>query len=105
MDKYGAFDYVLTIVDSLTKFVRTIPCNTHITGRESLHLFLDRWVAPYSEPLHLHSDNDVRFTSKTGWWRNVLKGMGIKTTFGTAYRPQSNGLAEVTHRSLEAISR
>ena len=78
MGSYGKYDYVLTMVDSLTKFVRTVPCNTHITGKESVELFLDRWVAPFSEPLHLHSDNDPRFTPEKGWWQNVLKSIGIQ---------------------------
>ena len=63
------------------------------------------WVEVYGMPNRIHSDNDVRFTSEVGWWRNVFKALGTQVTFGIPYRPQSNALAERQNKALLAVLR
>ena len=38
------FNYVLTIVDSLTRFVQFVPCCKSITGEETLKVILNNWI-------------------------------------------------------------
>jgi hypothetical protein len=40
MDQFNGIDYVLTIVDALSRFVRFIPCKKNITGEGTLKLIL-----------------------------------------------------------------
>ena len=61
MDPCNEYNYVLTIVDSLTKFCKFIPCSKSITGEETLKLILKEWVMHYDKPHTIMSDNDVRF--------------------------------------------
>ena len=105
VDSYDRHDYILVITDGLTRFCRAFPCTRHITGEEALLIFFRDWVEVYGLPTRVHSDNDVRFTSESGWWISVLKALGCKATFGIPYRPQSNALAERQNRALKTVLR
>ena len=43
MDPCNQHNYVLTIVDALTKFVKFIPCTKNISGEDTLKLILKEW--------------------------------------------------------------
>ena len=67
MDMYNNFDYVLTVVDSLTHFVQFCPCQKSITGEGVVKILLERWISAFGKPSSLHSDNDVRFRHEKGF--------------------------------------
>jgi len=100
MDPYNHFDYVLTIVDALTRFVQFIPCTKNITGEGTLKLILKEWIQHYGKPREILSDNDVRFSQEKGFYQSAFKSLGIDTHFGLPRRPQSNGICERTNRSF-----
>ena len=85
---YGQFDYCLMNVDSLSSFCQVVPCRKKNGGEQVLSLVHQHSIKHYGAMVRLHSDGDIWFTSKTGWWRNTFKAMGVEVTFGQPYSPQ-----------------
>ena len=100
MDPCKNHNYVLTIVDALTKFVKFIPCTKNISGEDTLTLILKEWIVHYDKPTTIFGDNDVRFSQTQGFYQKVFRSMGINTKFSIPRHPQSNGLCERTNRSF-----
>ena len=100
VDEYQNFDYVLTIVDGLSRFCRFFPCKKTINGEKAFKIIFEGWIQVYGLPREVISDNDVRFTSEVGWWRSTLESLGVKVTFTQPRHPQSNGLCERTNRKF-----
>ena len=50
--------------------------------------------------MEVHHDNDVRWSSETGWWRGVLKSLGCRVSYAVPRRPESNGIAERRNQEL-----
>ena len=67
MDEFNNQDYVLAIVDGLTRFVQYIPCHKSITGEKTLKLILKEWIQKFDKPTEILSDNDVRFQREKGF--------------------------------------
>ena len=100
VDDFNGFDYILTIVDGLSRFARFLPCRKTITGEKAFKLFFENWVQVYGKPREVVSDNDVRFTSEKAFWRLALDALDIRVTFVQPRHPQSNGLCERTNRKF-----
>ena len=100
MDSHNEFNYVLTMVDSLTKFVKFVPCSKSISGEETLKVILREWIMSYDKPSMILSDNDVRFSQKEGFYQKVFRSLGINIRFSVPRHPQSNGLCERTNRAF-----
>ena len=100
MDAFNYFDYVLTIVDALTRFVIFIPCTKNITGEGTLKTILKEWISHFGKPREILSDNDVRFSQEKGFYQSAFKALGIDVHFGIPRHPQSNGLCERINRSF-----
>jgi hypothetical protein len=100
MDISNSFDYVLTIVDALTRFVRFVPCNKNITGEGTLKLIMNEWISHYGKPKEILSDNDVRFSSEKGFYQRAFHALGIDAKFSLPRHPESNGLCERVNRSF-----
>ena len=100
MDSHNNFDYILTMVDSLTRFSVFVPCTKSITGEETLKLVMKEWIAKYDKPTTLMSDNDVRFSQQQGFWQKVFRQIGINIRFSIPRHPSSNGLCERTNRAF-----
>jgi transposase InsO family protein len=100
MDNFNGMDYVLTIVDALTRFVRFVVCNKNITGEGTLKLILSEWISHYGCPKEILSDNDVRFSSEKGFYQRAFSSLGIETKFSLPRHPESNGLCERINRSF-----
>jgi hypothetical protein len=93
-------DYIMTIVDSLSKYARFIPCKKSTTGEQAFPMIFEHWIQVYGRPIEIHSDNDIRFQGPEGWWQGCLKALKIKVTFSTPRRPQANGLCEQTDKKF-----
>ena len=100
MDPYNNFDYVLTIVDALSRFVQFLPCQKGISGEGSLKLILERWISIFGKPNTIHSDNDVRFKSPKGFYQTIFKALGVEIHFSIPRHPASNGLCENVNKSF-----
>ena len=100
MDPFNGLDYVLTIVDALSRFVRFVACNKNITGEGTLKLIMSEWISHYGCPREILSDNDVRFSSEKGFYQRAFSTLGINTRFSLPRHPESNGICERVNRSF-----
>ena len=98
MDDVNNFNYVLTIVDGLTRFVKFCPCKNTITGEGTLKVILTEWIQNFGKPQQILSDNDVRFAQQKGFYQSGFKALGVDINFGLLRHPQSNGLCERVNR-------
>jgi hypothetical protein len=64
----------------------------------TLRIFLKEWVTVFGPPRRLLIDRGTNFTSV--YFDELSKFLGIKPTQTVAYRPQSNGQNERTHRDF-----
>ena len=51
----------------------------------------------------MHSDEDIRIRSDTGWYKRVLDALNVHVTTGVPYTHTSNPLCERQNRVLEQI--
>ena len=50
-------------------------------------------------PTKIISDRDVKFTS--GFWQKLCELLGCKVALSTSYHPQTDGLTDRFHRTVE----
>jgi hypothetical protein len=100
MDAYGGFDYLLVVMDALSRFVQFFPVSKHISGEQVLSLLFARWFQPFGVPSEVHSDNDVRFASSKGVYQSVLRALGCRVSFSSPRHPQGNSMVERMNRSV-----
>ena len=100
MDAINNYDYVLTIVDGLTRFVKFVPCKSTISGENTLKIILQEWIQNFGKPKEILSDNDVRFVQEKGFYQSSFRALGVEVHFGIPRHPQSNGLCERMNRSF-----
>lgn len=96
------FKYVLTFQDDLTKYFGAIAIENHEADTVAKH-FVNEIVLRFGLPQDLRSDRGSEFLSDL--FSRVLKLLGIKRRATSAYRPQSNGALERSHRTLKSMLR
>lgn len=89
--------YILTFEDNLTKFMDCYPMPNQEANTIS-RIFYDEIISRYRIPEILLTDQGANFTSEV--FKRVCKLLKIEKIQTTAYRPQSNGALERSHRSL-----
>lgn len=89
--------YILTFEDNLTKFMDCYPMPNQEANTVA-RIFYDEIISRYRIPEILLTDQGANFTSDV--FKRVCKLLKINKIQTTAYRPQSNGALERSHRSL-----
>ena len=97
------YNAIMVVVDRFTKFSHFIPCDTHVTGPETVQLFIDNVFSLHGLPKEIISDRGPQFTSK--FYDGLLRNLGIQPCRSTAYHPQSDGQTERTNQTLETYLR
>lgn len=89
--------YILTFQDELTKFCEAVPLENQeaetIAGK-----FVSHIICRHGTPTYLLTDQGQNFLSEL--FKNVCKLLKITKIQTTAFRPQSNGSLERSHKSL-----
>ena len=67
LPRLGGCDCCLVVTCGLSRFTRVFPCNKKITGELTVKMLVEQWFEPYGAPKQVHSDEDVRIRSDTGW--------------------------------------
>ena len=67
LPRFGGYDSCLVVTCGLSSFTRVFPCNKKITGEQTVKMLVEQWFEPYGAPKQVHSDEDVRIHSDTGW--------------------------------------
>ena len=93
---------ILTVVDRFSKMAEFIglAATDAVTVANA---FFTRVVCMHGMPKCIISDRDSRFTGH--FWRELMSLCSTSLAFSTAFHPQSDGMAEVTNRTIEALIR
>ena len=96
-------DAIMTVVDRATKMAHFIATKTDISAPQVAELFRDHIWKLHGVPRSIVSDRDTRFVSI--FWRSLMKLVGTKLRFSTAYHPQTDGQSEKMNDVVEQILR
>lgn len=98
------FDSMLLCVDRLTGWVLARPtAKVGLTAEKAAHLVMDGGWDTFGVPAIITSDQGPQFVGQ--WWRTLCARLGIRQGYSQAYRPQANGRAEVTGKTLIGLMR
>ena len=97
---YSSYAHRLVIVESPSSYCQLVSWGKKIGGEEVLALVHRNWSKRYEAMVRLHSDRDIRFTSKNGWWRKASKAITLK--FCSASHTLHNSTGPVTERTGKA---
>ena len=103
--RFAGHDFALLITDGQSCYSRVFPPTKKVDGEGLLQGILEGQIQVYGLPKVIHSDQHVRFTSPTGWYRSVLKAMGTEVQFGTHYLRTKNPLCESQIGCLKTVMR
>ena len=101
LPKFGGYDCCLVVTCGLTHFTRALPRNKKITGEQTVKMLVEDSFEHYGAPKGVHSDEDVRIQSDTGWYKRVLDAVNIHVTTIVTYTHKSNPLCERQNCVLE----
>ena len=90
-------EFLIVLVDCYSKYTILVPSSNHTSNTVSEALL--RHVIPYfGTPRQLLSDRGREFISDI--WTNLLCSLGIQWILTSPYHPESNGINERSHRTL-----
>ena len=64
-------------------------------------MLVKQWLDLYGPPKQVHSDEDVRIRSDTGWYKRVLNALNVEVTTAVPCTHMSNPLCERQNRVVE----
>ena len=70
-------------------------------ARSVAEAFFNGTVIEWGPPRVIISDRDARFSDKI--WRELMSLYGCELFFSTAFHPQTDGMVEVTNRTLKQL--
>nr|XP_009387619.1 PREDICTED: uncharacterized protein LOC103974492 [Musa acuminata subsp. malaccensis] len=94
---YGQRKYIIVGVDYFTKWVEAEPLAT-ITEHQMEKFVWKNLVTRFGLPKAIITDNGPQFAGRR--FREFCADHGIQLRFSSVAHPQTNGLAEVTNRSI-----
>ncbi|MBW0515226.1 hypothetical protein O181_054941 [Austropuccinia psidii MF-1] len=97
------YNACLIIVYRLSSSMRCLPCHKEDTALDTSLLFWNHIVSTCGVPKIIISDRVTKFTSK--FWTNLYDILGTDLAFSTAYKPQTDALAERMIQTMEYILR
>ena len=77
LPKFGGYDSCLVVTCGLTISTRASACNKKLTGEHTVKALVEQWFEHYGAPQEVHSDEDVRIRSDTGWYKRVLDALKV----------------------------
>ena len=101
LPKFGGHDSCLAVTCVLTSFDRALPCSRKITGEQTVSILVEQWFEHCGATKEVHSDENVRILSDTGWYKRLLDALNVHLTTGVPYTHTSNPLCERQNRVLE----
>ncbi|XP_068246894.1 uncharacterized protein [Palaemon carinicauda] len=94
-------EYVLTIIDRLTRYPEAIPLKSQKARVIAKHLI--NYFSRFGLPKTIQSDRGTNFLSKL--LLQQFKNFGIEHKPSTPYHPESQGIVERFHQTLKAMIR
>jgi hypothetical protein len=93
----GGYEDVLVITDHFTRYAKAIPCRNQKANTTAKALF-EHFIAHYSFPEQLHSDQGRNFESQV--IKELCKLANVQKTRTTPFHPMGNASAERFNRTL-----
>ena len=93
------FDAMVLCVDRQSGWMIARPCTKlGLTAERAARLLLDGGWEIFGIPSVVTSDQGPQFTGQ--WWKTMCAKLGVRMAYAQAYRPDSNGRAEIAGKSL-----
>jgi hypothetical protein len=93
-------EYILTVMDSFSKFAEAIPIRCH-TATVVARRLVDNVFSRYGVPIRLLSDQGPEFESAL--MAELCRSYGIEKIRTSSYKPSTNGAIERFHRTLNSM--
>ena len=98
---FGGYDSCLVVTSGLLRFIRVFHCTKKSTDERTVKMLVEQWFEPYRAPEQVHSDEDLRFRSDTGWYKRVFNALNDGVTTGVPHTQRSDPLCERQKRVVE----
>ena len=72
LPRFGGYDSCLVVTCGVTLFTHEFGCNKKITGEQTLNVLVEQGLKHYGASKEVHSDEDVRILSDTGWYTPMI---------------------------------
>ncbi|QRV88426.1 Retrotransposable element Tf2 protein [Ceratobasidium sp. AG-Ba] len=103
LPKSEGFDAILTVVDRMLRMVHFIPTTSRASAIDVANLFVTYVWKLHGLPSKTISDRGPQFNS--AFLKQLYKRLDIKPSLSTAFRPQTDGLAERLNQVVEVYLR
>ncbi|QRW03187.1 Retrotransposable element Tf2 protein [Ceratobasidium sp. AG-Ba] len=97
------FDAILTVVDRMSRMVHFVPTTSRASATDVANLFVTYIWKLHGLPSKTISDRGPQFNS--AFLKHLYKRLDIKPSLSTAFRPQTDGLAERLNQVVEIYLR
>ena len=101
LPKFGGYDSCLVVTCGLTHFTCAVSCNKTIIGEQTVKGLVEQWFEHYGTPKMVHSDEDIRIRSDTGWYKLPLGALNVHVTTAVPSTHTSNPLCQRRNRVVE----
>ena len=91
-------DAIATYVDPTTKMAHFSAVRKDDSAKDAVMDYIGSVVRLHGLQREIITDRDPKFTSE--FHQELFKRLGVKRKLSTAYHPQTDGLAEVTNKSI-----
>ena len=98
--KGESYNFILVIVDQLTKMVHYEPVKVTIDAPGLAQVIINMVVQHHGLPNSIVSDRGLLFTSK--FWSSLCYFLNIKRRFSTAFYPRTDSQTERQNSTIEA---
>ena len=98
--KLKNFEYILVVVDYVSKWVEALPCR-NADSRSSKKMFEEIIFPRFGVPRMVISDGGSHFIDKR--FERYLSKNGIRHNVATPYHPQTSGQAEMSNKQIKNI--
>ena len=101
--RFGGYDSCLVVTCGLSRFTRVFASKKKkkVTGDQTVRKVVKQWFEPHGGPKEVHSDEDVRIRSDTGWFKQVLNALNVEVSTDVVSTHMSNPLCERQNRVVE----
>ena len=89
LPKVGGYDSCLVVTCGLDPFYPCTSLQQKDHSRSDCEIFGEEWFKHYGAPKEVHSDEDVRIRSDTGWCKRILDALNVHVTTGVPYTQSS----------------
>lgn len=101
--RYGNFDMLMVVIDSLTHMVHLIPTKQTYKAKDVAEVIFEHVYKLHGIPERIVSDRDSLFTSI--FWTRLMELMGTELRMSSAYHPQPDGMTERANRTITGMIR